>query len=380
MKQAMNKQFHFAALLLAATLPAAAQNTNSRLVRQGDEWVQEVRGTLSASKVVRVKSSAGSIRVQGGAQNNITYVIREHVRAGSAEAARREIGHMHFTTANSGEMVRLQADCEGSSGGYIDFEVQVPTHTTALKLETRGGAVSAKDIQGRVEATTGGGNIQLDRIGGVVFVASAGGQIDIGTVGGDVHVSTGGGNIHIASAAGRVVASSGGGNLNIGSAKLMTLQTAGGQIKVLKCEGAIKAETGGGTIDLSEIWGPAQLESGGGGIKINTIRAGLHAETGSGPIVATLARGSNFTESRLETAVGDIVVYVPDGLGVTVRAAVEVARGEGIQSDFPELKITRSSGYGPRETFAEGSINGGGPVLHVHTTTGNIEFRRTGKQ
>jgi hypothetical protein len=106
----------------------------------------------------------------------------------------------------------------------------------------------------------------------------------------------------------------------------------------------------------------------------------VQAETGSGPIVATLASGKTFTDSRLETSVGDIVVYVPDGLGVTVRAAVEVARGEGIVSDFPDLKISRPSGYGPRETFAEGSLNGGGPVLHVHTTTGNIEFRRKSKE
>lgn len=376
----MNTQLKLAALLLAASLPAAAQNTNTRLVRQGNEWVQEVTGTLSAGKEVRVKSSAGSIRVQGGTQPNITYVIREHVRAVTQEAARREIERMHFTTVNAGDMVRLQADCEGSNGGYIDFEVQVPAQTAALKLETKGGAVSAKNVKGRVEAATGGGNIQLDQIGGFVSVASAGGQIDIGKVGGDVRVSTGGGNIHIGSAAGRVIASSGGGNLNVGSAKVMNLQTGAGQIKVLKCEGPIKAETGGGTIDLSEIDGPAQVASGGGGIKITTIRSGLRAETGSGPIVATLARSGTFSDSRLETAVGDIVVYVPEGLGVTVRAAVEVPRGEGIESDFPELKITRSSGYGPREAFAEGSINGGGPVLHVHTTTGNIEFRRTGKQ
>ena len=213
----------------------------------------------------------------------------------------------------------------------------------------------------------------------MITVSSGGGGIEIGKAGSDVRVSTGGGNIHIGSASGRIIASSGGGNLNIGSAKVMNLRTGAGQIKVLKCEGPIRAETGGGTIDLSQIEGPAQLQSGGGGIKINTIHAGLRAETGSGPIVATLARGKAFTDSRLETSVGDIVVYVPEGLGVTVRAAVEVPRGEGIQSDFPELKITRSSGFGPREAFAEGNINGGGPVLHVHTTTGNIEFRRTGK-
>jgi DUF4097 and DUF4098 domain-containing protein YvlB len=375
----MKKPLKIAALLLAASLPAMAQNTRSQLIQRGPEWVQEVKGTLSAGRLLQVKSSAGAIRVQGGTQSNITYTIREHVRAGSEAAARREVERMHFTTVSSGGVVRLQADCEGTSGGYMDFEVHVPMHL-ALKLQTRGGAVSARNINGRVEASTGGGNIQLDEIKGPIAVSSAGGEIEIGKTGSDVHASTGGGNIRIGSAEGRVVASSGGGNLNIGSARGMSLETGGGQINVQKCDGDIKAETAGGTIDVIDVGGPAQLESGGGGIKIKTIRGGLRAETGSGPIVATLVRSANFSDSRLETAVGDIVVYVPDGLGVTVRATVEVARGDGIRSDFDGLKVTRSGSYGARTASAEGNINGGGPVLHVHTRAGNIDFRRTATQ
>lgn len=375
----MKRNIQVAALLFSATLAAVAQNDNSRLHRAGNEWIQEVKGTLSAGRIVHVKSSAGSIRVQGADQNNVSYTIREHVRAGSEAAARREIAKLHFTALSSGEVVKLQADCEGSDGGYIDFEVAVPAQIANLKVQTNGGAVTARNISGKVEATTGGGNIQLDQISGPITVASGGGTIDIGKVGNDVQVSTGGGNIHVGSAAGRVIASSGGGNLNIGTARVMNLQTGAGAIKVEKCDGQLKAETGGGSIELSEIEGSAQIETGGGGIRVGPIRGGVQAETGSGPIVATLASGKTFTDSRLETSVGDIIVYVPDGLGVTVRAAVEVARGEGIVSDFPDLKISRPSGYGSRETFAEGSLNGGGPVLHVHTTTGNIEFRRTSK-
>jgi hypothetical protein len=73
-------------------------------------------------------------------------------------------------------------------------------------------------------------------------------------------------------------------------------------------------------------------------------------------------------------------VYIPDGLGITIRAAVEAARGQGIQTDFPEIKVHGSSDYGPREFYAEGSLNGGGPVLHVHTSTGNISFKRKAKE
>jgi hypothetical protein len=108
------------------------------------------------------------------------------------------------------------------------------------------------------------------------------------------------------------------------------------------------------------------------------VKGGVRAETGAGAIMAKLASGGTpFTDSKLETQMGDIIVFVPEGLGVNVRATVESARSYGIRSEFGELKITSSSAtMGPREFYAEGSLNGGGPLLHVHTTAGNIEIKR----
>jgi DUF4097 and DUF4098 domain-containing protein YvlB len=376
----MNRHFQFATLFLAVNLAAVAQTPGPRMYREGSQWIQEITGTLPASKLVRVKSTAGAIRVQGAKQSNVTYTVREHVYAASEESARREFSKLKFSTYTSGETV-LRAECEGSSHGYIDFEVQVPAQIGLVKLETEGGAVTARNISGKVDVNTGGGDIQLDQVGGVISAASGGGNIEIGKAGSDVTVDTGGGHIHIDSAAGRIIAKSGGGNLKIGTGKTMSLQTGAGWIKVVKCDGPIKAGTGGGSIELHEVWGAAQLESGGGGIKVGPVSGGVRAETGSGPIVATLARsGGAFTASRLETTVGDIIVYVPEGLGVTVRADVDVVRGEGIHSDFPELKIVSSSSVGPREAYAEGSLYGGGPLLHVHTSAGSIVFRRQGKE
>lgn len=378
--RAMKIHLQLVALLLASSIAGFAEHGSSRLYRFGGEWIQEVTGTLPSANMVRVHSSAGSIHVTGAKGEGVRYVIREHVRAITEEAARREISRMHFTAVSAAGVAKLQADCEGTNGGYIDFELQVPAQTEQLKLETRGGAVSAKNVAGRVEASTGGGKVQLDQIGGVIWVSSDGGEVEIGKAGSDVRVIAGSGNIHIGSAAGRVNASSGGGNLAVGAAKVMSLETGAGSISVVKCDGGLKAVTGGGTVDLKEVSGPAQVESAGGGIRIGTIRGGLRVATASGPIIATLAQGSGFTDSRLETSMGDIVVYVPDGLGVTVKAAVEQGRGEGISSEFPELKVTRARGYGPMETFAEGSINGGGPILHVHTSSGRIQFKRKGKE
>jgi len=189
----MKKTLQIATMILAATVAAVAQSP--RLYRaQGNEWIQEVSGTFSAGKTVKVKSSSGSIHIQGAQQNNVTYTIREHVHAAREDRARRELSHMKFTTYSSGETVVLQADCEGSNQGSIDFDIKVPAQTQLVRLQTEGGTVAAKNLSGRVEANTGGGGIQLDGITGVIAVSSGGGNIDIGKVGNDVEASTGGGS------------------------------------------------------------------------------------------------------------------------------------------------------------------------------------------
>ena len=82
----------------------------------------------------------------------------------------------------------------------------------------------------------------------------------------------------------------------------------------------------------------------------------------------------------LQTSAGDITVYLAANLNLTVRAAIEVANGHSIRSDFPEIRVTTEGGdYGPKTVTAEGNLNGGGPVLKVRATTGNISFRRASR-
>src|SRR5207237_9123711 len=185
-------------------------------------------GTCSAGTTVRVTASSGSIHIQGAHQSNVTYTNREHVHAASEVRARRELAHMKVSTYSSGEAVVLQAECEGSNQGSIDFDIQVPAQTALVRLETEGGAVAANNLSGRVEAKTGGGGIQLDRITGVIAVSSGGGNIDLGKGGNDVEASTGGGSIRLVSAAGHVPGQAGGGNGKVCWDKATAMHTGGG--------------------------------------------------------------------------------------------------------------------------------------------------------
>jgi len=102
-------------------------------------------------------------------------------------------------------------------------------------------------------------------------------------------------------------------------------------------------------------------------------------QTGAGAIQAKfLANGGERIDSTLETAAGDITVFLPSDLNITVRASIDLANGHNIYaSDFPEIHVVTEGGpWGPKSVSADGRMNGGGPVLKVHTTTGDITFRR----
>jgi hypothetical protein len=103
----------------------------------------------------------------------------------------------------------------------------------------------------------------------------------------------------------------------------------------------------------------------------------VRAETGSGGILARfVVLAGDHADSVLETANGDIVVYLPANFRASVRAAIEAANGQKIYSDFPEIPVQMRDSEWPQTITAEGNLNGGGPTIKVQTVSGNIWFRR----
>jgi len=121
-----------------------------------------------------------------------------------------------------------------------------------------------------------------------------------------------------------------------------------------------------------------RAQTGGGGIELYGVPS-ARAETGAGGITVKLVNaGGERNDSLLETSAGDITVYIANDVGITVRASVDLGNGHRITSDFPDIHVrSEGGGYGPKTLTAEGSLNGGGPMLKVRTTTGDICFRRS---
>jgi DUF4097 and DUF4098 domain-containing protein YvlB len=386
------------ASLLALLAPlAVAQETH--LSREGGVWSQEINGSLAAVKNLRVKVDMGSVVVRGGQQQGINYVVHTHFGNSSEQDARRQFEQYKVTAYVKGDTAWIVGDWQGGrrprhfSG---DFSVTVPREMALVKLETAGGNVDASGLAGRVEAESGGGSMKLDDIAGGASAETGGGSIDIGTVSGDLGLHTGGGPIEVRHANGKVVAETGGGSVDIqAGAQGAIIETGGGSVQVRQCNGKVKVSTGGGSVDLSDVGGPAEIETGGGSIRLTSAKGHVHAETGGGGIelygvpsaraetgaggitVKLVNTGGERNNSDLETSAGDITVYIANDVAINVRASVDMGNGHHITSDFSDIRIaSEGDKWGPKTLTAEGKLNGGGPLLKVHTSSGDICFKR----
>src|SRR5215468_5816136 len=393
------------AVALALTAPVSfvsqIQAQETKVSREGGSWAQEVTGSLAAVKNLRVKVDMGTVVVRGGQQQGINYVVHTRFGTSSEQEARRDAEQYKVTAYVKGDTAWIVGDWQGGhhprhfSG---EFSVMVPREMALVKLETEGGNVDANGLAGRVEAQTGGGSIRVDDIGGGVNAETGGGSIDVGTVNGEMGLHTGGGSIEVRQANGKVIAETGGGSVEIQScAQGAVIETGGSSITVRHCNGKVKASTGGGSVDLTDVGGPAEIETGGGSIRLSSAKGHVHAETGGGGIelygvpsataetgaggitVKLVNNGGERRDSDLETGAGDITVYIASDVAINVRASVDMGNGHRITSDFPDIHINSEGGdWGPKTLTAEGQLNGGGPWLKVHTSTGDICLKKAG--
>jgi TM2 domain-containing membrane protein YozV/predicted Ser/Thr protein kinase len=165
-------------------------------------------------------------------------------------------------------------------------------------------------------------------------------NVQVQTMGGDVNVSEVQGNADIKTLGGDLVCE------NIGGA--VTAHTMGGDVRADGCKGRLDMQTMGGNVTIKGCTGAA-----------------VHATTSGGSVSAEFTTAPT-AESELETAGGNITVCLPGDAALTLDGQTF---GGAEKSDFP-VKIEDQFG----NSTLSGAINGGGPILKMHTQGGNIEL------
>jgi len=373
-------------------------------VRHGNaSWTETYEWTAPAREGGKLilRADMGSVGIAPGASNQLEgrLVLRVYTR--SEEQARRVFDAYHLSARSiEGGGVYVSGELPGSrhhdrSAG-AEFDIKLPARFNLdvetqggdigvvgalqgeARLTTAGGDIYTTDISGPIKVETAGGSITLGNLGARAEARTAGGSINIGNVRGDATIETSGGEIQVGQVDGTLRAETAGGDVVIaGAAGQVVAQTAGGQIEVGPTGGSVRAETAGGSIRLRGARGRVVAETAGGSIDLLQLEAGVRANTSAGRILAEFdASAKTFAASQLETSMGDVYVYLPAGLRLTIDAAIDAAAGHHIVTDFPLSILGDKEDFGERTIRGHGTLNGGGEVLRIRTVAGNIEIRK----
>jgi len=372
-------------------LVATAATAGDELRREGPFWVEVEKGSepVAARSIIRVRT-VGGVTIKGGEPGELTYVLTKRVKARDEAQARRLFREFHARVSRRGEYTFVVVQ---TASGMADFEIKAPRNSREIVVETRGGAVDASQFEGTVKAETGGGLVTLDQVAGAVVAKTAGGDISLGKIGGDAHCISGGGTIRADSIHGEALFETAGGDITVQQVEgPVRCSTNGGAIRIVQAGNLVIADTGGGPIDVGyakgmvtakNSGGPIQVgsssgaacESAGGAIRLTSVGGSLKASTAVGSIIARF-QTQPVADSFLSTGAGDITLWVPSNLKVTVRAQNASYGGQRkIVTDFPAIVVKSAGSF----TVAEGTINGGGPLVRIAGSGGMIYIRREEK-
>lgn len=210
----------------------------------------------------------------------------------------------------------------------VHFDIFVPQRYN-LDVETAGGSIDVSDLEGQVKLHTSGGSITTGRIGGSVLA------------------STSGGSISIDGAKGQTVA-----------------HTSGGGITLGEIDGRVDAKTSGGSITVEGVNGDLEARTSGGSLRLQNVSGNLMAETSGGSITARLLKQIN-APANLETSGGSIGLEVPADFKADIDASTSGGR---VYTNMPKGAIDKSD--------LRGKLNGGGALITLRTSGGNIEIRK----
>ncbi len=392
--------------LWAAPMPGHAFAASPR---RNTTAFENKAGTLTTREGLRLRldTETGNVRVFTDATNEVRYVVRVETDAAGPDA-QKLIHQFDLYTSSVPAGVTISGKIPGREQRervWVTYELHVPRKYN-VEVTTHAGNIQVDDVDGRVNLITDGGNITAGRVtgGGVrqpglpaarlesisgghlsvrdvtgdLRAITAGGHITAGNISGDANLSTGGGHITAGNIRGVAQLETGGGNISVERAgSRVTASSGGGQISFGEAAGAIQARAAGGGVRVLRVSGPMQLDSNGGSIFLTRIESAVHASTGTGSITAWLSPTVKIAgSSQLESGHGDIVVYVPRDLQMTIEATIDGAAGHHIAAD-PSLamKTTYHTGDSGKQVHGVCDINGGGEVLKLRAMEGNIQLR-----
>jgi len=286
-----------------------------------------------------IDSDRGSIHIRTGSANTVEAVITRRADVLGKQRGEDVIASFRIEINQDGNDVEITGKNPSRGGGFFDEMNRLRVEYTVTVPQ-----------QYNVNLQTAGGSIDVGDLSGEIYARTAGGSLSFGNTTGPVNAKTAGGSIRLQS-----------------SQHDVELKTAGGSITIGGVEGDVQAHTSGGSISIGHVEGSLEAKTAGGSISIDGVTNTVDASTSGGSIRATLL-GQPKGDCRLATSAGGVTVDIPENIRLNIEART---MGGKIFTDLPITvrgEISKSK--------IEGVLNGGGPLLELKTSAGNISISK----
>ena len=273
--------------------------------------------TLSVSGPVdlEVLTHSGDVRIKAGSSGSVQ--IHGKIYVGDRWFGSRREDDVHAIEQNppirqDGNSVHIEyVNYRNIS---IDYDVTVPVDTT-IRTKSGSGDQTIEGTHGNVEVSTGSGDVRLSSLQGEIRV-----------------------------------------------------QTGSGDVRAHQVAGSVRGGTGSGDVEIEESGpGDIDLHTGSGNITARGVQGSFHGETGSGEITA---EGTQTGTWDARTGSGNVRLRLPSN--AAFEADISTSSGS-IDVGAP-LEMTVQGRVGDSHKSIHGKVRGGGPLLRVHTGSGDIHI------
>jgi hypothetical protein len=145
----------------------------------------------------------------------------------------------------------------------------------------------------------------------------------------------------------------------------VTVRTDGGSISLRDVGGDLEATSNGGSVDAARVNGKVMARANGGSVAIDEATDAMDVKAAGGSVQAYISKQPR-GDSKLVAEAGNVELRLPGSIAVNIDAACSAGR---LHTDF--------SLHGHQDNDRlKGAINGGGPLVMVRASAGNIDLRK----
>ena len=262
-----------------------------------------------------VQTHSGDIIVRNGPAGSVSIrgkiFVNDHWLAGNRHT---EVAQIEQNPPLRQDGNNIHIDYVNAHEISVDYEITVPSDTT-VNTHSGSGDQTIEGVRGNADLQSGSGDMRLSQLTG------------------EIRVQTGSGNVSARQIAGPLRGGAGSGDIEL-------------------------EETGAGDIDL---------HTGSGNVTVRGIQGGFRAEAGSGDITAEGAQAGAW---EIRTGSGNVHVRLPGNAAFDA----DISTSSGTLDIGAPITMTVQGRVQETRKHIEGKVRGGGPLLALHTGSGDIHI------